>query len=175
MVMSARNLTHADQLISLEAIRNLRVLYCHYLDSGRIDALVKLFTEDSVVQVDRGTWRGRAEIHAGLSQAFAEYDVERRGNYPFVHLVSNQWVELLDENRAEGRCNLQFLLTEKAVEENPLVLMGIYADEYRRVDGQWLISRTRLDVVWPKHDVAGGEPGNGLVLPSGSVARCFCG
>jgi hypothetical protein len=166
MVMSAQNVTSVEQLISLEAIRNLRVLYCHHLDSGRIDSLTKLFTEDSVFQVDRGLWRGREEIHAGLSAAFAEYDVEQRGTYPFAHLVSNQWVELLDENRAEGRCHMQFLLTERSAEINPLVLMGIYADEYRRVDGQWLISRTRLDVIWPKPDVAGGEPGNGLALPS---------
>lgn len=164
--MGAKAATSPDQLISLEAIRKLRVLYCHYLDSGRIDSLTKLFTEDSIVQVDRGVWKGRKEIHAGLSEAFAEHDAEQRGTYPFVHLVSNQWVELLDENHAEGRCHLQFLLTERPVDVNPLVLMGIYADEYRRVDGQWLISRTRLDVIWPKADVAGGEPGNGLVLPS---------
>jgi hypothetical protein len=166
MVMSANNVLSADQLASLEAIRNLRVLYCHHLDSGRIDSLTKLFTEDAIVQVDRGRWSGREEIHAGLSKAFAEYDVEQRGSYPFVHLVSNQWVELLDENRAEGRSHLQFLLAERAVDVNPLVLIGIYADEYRRVDGQWLISRTRLDVIWPKPDIAGGEPGNGLVLPT---------
>jgi len=61
---------------------------------------------------------------------------------------------------------MQFLLTERSAGIDPLVLMGIYADEYRRVDGQWLISRTRLDVIWPKPDVAGGEPGNGLALPS---------
>jgi hypothetical protein len=165
MVMSAKNITSMAQLISLEAIKKLRVLYCHHLDSGRIDALTQLFTQDSVVQVDRGLWRGRKEIHDGLSKAFAEYDPEGRGIYPFVHLVSNHWVELLDENRAEGRSHLQFLLAERAPDVNPLVLMGIYADEYRRVDGQWLISRTRLDVIWPKPDVAGGEPGNGLVLP----------
>ncbi|MGV8919674.1 MAG: nuclear transport factor 2 family protein [Pseudomonas sp.] len=158
--------TELNQLLSLEAIRKLRVLYCHHLDSGRIEALSQLFTEDGILQVDRGCWRGRAEILAGLSSAFAEYDVQQRGAYPFVHLVSNQWVELLDENRAEGRCHMQFLATGKAVEENPLILMGIYADEYRQVEGQWLISRTRLDVIWPAFDVAGGEPGNGLVLPS---------
>jgi len=155
-----------NRLASLEAIRNLRIFYCHHLDSGRIDSLARLFTEDAILQVDRGCWRGREEIHVGLSAAFAEYDVEPRGAYPFVHLVSNQWVELLDENRAEGRCHMQFLATERAVEANPLILMGVYADEYRRVDGVWLISRTRLDVIWPKPDVAGGEPGNGLVLPS---------
>src|SRR5580658_7618631 len=113
MVMSTNNVLSADQLTSLEAIRNLRVLYCHHLDSGRIDSLTKLFTEDAIVQVDRGRWNGREEIHVGLSKAFAEYDVEQRGAYPFVHLVSNQWVELLDENRAEGRSHLQFLLAER--------------------------------------------------------------
>lgn len=158
--------TELNKLLSLQAIKKLRVLYCHHLDSGRIDSLTQLFTEDAIVQVDRGCWKGREEIHAGLSTAFSEYDVHKRSAYPFAHLVSNQWVELLDENRAEGRCHLQFLATGKPVEENPLILLAIYADEYLRVDGQWLISRTRLDVIWPAFDVAGGEPGNGLVLPS---------
>lgn len=154
--------TQLDKLISLEAIRKLRILYCHHLDSGRIDALTKLFTEDCVLQVDRGCWRGRAEVHAGLSAAFAEYDAEKRGAYPFVHLVSNHWIELLDDDRAEGRCHMQFLLNEQGSDKDPLVLVGIYADEYRRIDGEWLISRTRLDVLWPKPDFAGGEPGDGL-------------
>jgi hypothetical protein len=70
-VVNARNVTSEEQLVSLEAIRNLRVLYCHHLDSGRIDSLTRLFTENAVLQVDRGLWRGRKEIRAGLSTAFA--------------------------------------------------------------------------------------------------------
>ena len=80
--------------------------------------------------------------------------------------MSNHWIELLDDDHAQGRCYLIDFATQKPAGENPLLLLGLYADEYRRVDGQWLISRTRLDVVWPEPDIGGGTPGNDLVLPA---------
>jgi hypothetical protein len=155
-----------NRLLTLEAIRNLRLRYCHHLDANRMDALAQLFTEDAICQVDRGCWRGRDAIQQGLSQAFSAFDVQQRGAYPFMHAVSNHWIEILDENRAEGRCYLIDFATQRAADENPLLLVGLYADEYRCVKGQWLINRTRLDVVWPEPNVGGGDPGNGLVLPS---------
>lgn len=154
-----------NRLLTLEAIRNLRLRYCHHLDAKRMDALALLFTEDAICQVDRGCWKGREAIQKGLTQAFSAFDVQQRGAYPFIHAMSNHWIEILDENRAEGRCYLIDFATQRAPGENPLLLLGLYADEYRQVDGQWLISRTRLDVVWPEPDVGGGDPGNGLVLP----------
>ncbi|WP_257230379.1 nuclear transport factor 2 family protein [Pseudomonas sp. SbOxS1] len=158
--------TDLNRLLTLEAIRNLRLRYCHHLDANRMDALAQLFTEDAICQVDRAGWRGRDAIAQGLSEAFSAFDQQQRGAYPFLHAVSNHWIEILDEDRAEGRCYLIDFATQRAPGQNPLLLLGLYADEYRRVDGQWLISRTRLDVVWPEPDVGGGDPGNGLVLPS---------
>jgi hypothetical protein len=155
-----------NRLLTLEAIRNLRLRYCHHLDANRMEALAQLFTEDAICQADRGCWRGRDAIQQGLSQAFSAFDVQQRGAYPFMHAVSNHWIEILDENRAEGRCYLIDFATQRAADEHPLLLVGLYADEYRRVKGQWLISRTRLDVVWPEPNIGGGDPGNGLVLPS---------
>ncbi len=154
------------RLLTLEAIRDLRLRYCHYLDANRMEALGELFTEDAICQVDRGTWRGREAIREGLAQAFTAYDIHQRGAYPFLHAVSNHWIEVLDENRAEGRCYLIDFNSSRPASVNPLLLLAVYADEYRCVDGRWLISRTRLDVVWPEPNVGGGDPGNGLQLPS---------
>jgi hypothetical protein len=155
-----------NRLLALEAIRNLRLRYCHYLDANRMEALGELFTEDAICQVDRGTWRGREAIRDGLAQAFVAYDIHQRGAYPFFHAVSNHWIEILGEERAEGRCYLIDFDASRPASVNPLLLLGAYADEYRRVEGKWLISRTRLDLVWPEPNVGGGDPGNGLVLPS---------
>lgn len=138
-------------LVSLEAIRTLRLRYCHHLDANRMDELGALFTEDAICQVDRAGWTGRDAIKAGLAQAFRDFDTEQRGEYPFLHAVSNHWIEILDEDRAEGRCYLIDFVTQRPAGENPLLLLGVYVDEYRRVDGEWLISHTRLDVVWPEH------------------------
>lgn len=143
---------HADlnRLVSLEAIRNLRLRYCHHLDANRMDALAQLFTEDATCHVDRAGWTGRDAIQAGLSQAFRDFDTQQRGQYPFLHAVSNHWIEILDEDHAEGRCYLIDFVTQRPAGESPLLLLGLYVDEYRRVQGEWLISRTRLDVVWPE-------------------------
>ena len=138
-------------LVSLEAIRTLRLRYCHHLDANRMDELGALFTEDAICQVDRAGWTGRDAIKAGLAQAFRDFDTEQRGEYPFLHAVSNHWIEILDEDRAEGRCYLIDFVTQRPDGENPLLLLGVYVDEYRRVDGEWLISHTRLDVVGPEH------------------------
>lgn len=154
------------RLLTLEAIRDLRRRYCHYLATNRMEALGELFTEDAICQVDRGTWRGREAIRDGLAQAFVAYDIHQRGAYPFLHAVSDHWIEILAEERAEGRCYLIDFDASRPASVNPLLLLGAYADEYLRVEGKWLISRTRLDVVWPEPNVGGGDPGNGLVLPS---------
>ncbi|MGG2396714.1 nuclear transport factor 2 family protein [Pseudomonas sp. SH1-B] len=158
--------TELKLLLTREAIRDLRQRYCHYLDTNRMADLAQLFTEDAICQVDRGSWRGREAIREGLTQAFAAYDIHQRGTYPFLHAVSNHWIEVLDDDRAEGRCYLIDFDASRAPSANPLLLLGIYADEYRRVNGQWLISRTRLDVIWPEPNVAGGAPGRDLVLPT---------
>lgn len=158
--------TDVSRLLAIEAIKNLRQRYCHYLDANQMDSLAALFTEDAICQVDRGTWRGRDAIRQGLADAFTAFDTDKRGRYPFLHAITNQWVELLDEDRAEGRCYLIDLATEGPKTSNPLFLLGLYADEYRSVDGRWLISRTRLDVVWPEPNVGGGNPGNDLMLPT---------
>jgi len=44
-------------------------------------------------------------------------------------------------------------------------LLGIYADEYRRVSGAWRISRTRLVVVWPQQG-AQREHRHPSIMPS---------
>lgn len=139
-----------NRLVSLEAIRSLRLRYCHHLDANRMDALGALFTEDATCHVHRAGWSGREAIKAGLSQAFRDFDTQQRGQYPFLHAVSNHWIEFLDEDHAEGRCYLIDFVTQRPAGESPLLLLGLYVDEYRRVQGEWLISRTRLDVVWPQ-------------------------
>ncbi len=39
--------------------------------------------------------------------------------------------------------------------DNPLALFGVYDDVYRKVDGKWLIARTRIDFLWPNRSFFG--------------------
>lgn len=65
---------------------------------------------------------------------------------------------VLDDTTASGRWYLLDLHTAVGV-ENPLILFGIYDDSYRKVDGRWLIDRTRIDFLWPRRDVQGDRDG----------------
>ncbi|BDB72285.1 hypothetical protein Cthiooxydans_46970 [Comamonas thiooxydans] len=137
-------------LLEREEIRNLRTLYAHLLDSNNVAELDQVFSKDAVVEVTVGRMEGIEAIKRGLNEAFALFDRDRRGRYPFMHAITNHWVKLTGADTAEGRCYLIDFETASKPDPNPLLLLGLYADEYRRIDGAWRISRTRLEVVWPE-------------------------
>lgn len=147
-------------LLDREEIRNLRTLYAHHLDSNNIAALDQVFSADAVVEVTVGKMEGIAAIRAGLNDAFKLFDRDHRGSYPFLHAIVNHWVMLTGPDTAEGRCYLIDFETASKPDPNPLLLLGLYADEYRRIDGQWRITRTRLEVVWPERNDASEQPVN---------------
>jgi hypothetical protein len=136
------NNNNIDKLVNIEAIKNLRILYSHYLDSNRLEELTHLFTVNAIVQTDRDPWHGRDGIFDGLNKAFKEYDKNNHGNYPFLHAVTNHWVEITGPTTAGRPAN-----------ESPLLLLGLYADEYVLIDDKWYISKSKLDLIWPERNV----------------------
>ena len=157
--------TDSAKLLDIENIKQLRVLYSHLLDSNDLDKLVTLFTEDAICDFGLGRWVGRAELRSNLAKVHTQYDTNHTGSYPYMHSVTNHWSELTGSDTAEGRCYLMCWVTAQT-DRNPLLLLGIYADGYRKRDGIWRIDRSRIDYTWPKHDVLGGVPGVEANLPS---------
>jgi hypothetical protein len=155
-------------LLDIEEIRNLRVLYSHHLDSNNIVALDEVFTADAIVEVTVGAMRGIDEIRETLAGAVKLFDRDNHGRYPFLHAVTNHWIKITGPDTAQGRCYLVDFETASKPDPNPLLLLGLYADEYKRIDGAWRISRSRLEVVWPERSpgVGGGQPGREMVLPT---------
>lgn len=147
--------TDLASLLDKEAIKDLRILYAHCLDSNNIQAMDQVFTDDAVVEVTVGKMEGIDAIRAGLGNAFKLFDRDRRGSYPFMHAIVNHSVRLTGPDTAEGRCYLIDFETASKADPNPLLLLGLYADEYKRIGGQWRIARTRLDVVWPERPDGG--------------------
>lgn len=140
---------YLKELLDREQIRNLRTLYAHLLDGNNIAALNQVFSADAVVEVTVGKMEGIEAIQSGLNDAFKLYDRDHRENYPFMHAITNHWVQLTGPDTAQGRCYLIDFETASKPDPNPLLLLGIYADEYTRIDGEWRITHTRLEVVWP--------------------------
>jgi SnoaL-like domain len=146
------------KLMDIENIKQLRVLYSHLLDSNDLDKLAALFTEDVVCDFGFGLWSGRDELRQNLANVHTQYDTNRTGSYPYMHTVTNHWIELTGPESAEGRCYLMCWVTAQ-IDRNPLLLLAVYADRYRKRENIWRIDRCRVDYIWPKRDVLGGMPG----------------
>ena len=146
-------------LLDREEILNLRILYSQHLDSNNIAALDQVFSSDAVVEVTVGKMEGIDAIRAGLTGAFEQFDRDRQGSYPFLHAITNHSIKLTGPDTAEGRCYLIDFETASKPDPNPLLLLGLYADEYRRIDGEWRITASRLEVVWPDRSGADGQSG----------------
>jgi hypothetical protein len=142
-----------EELVELEAIKNLRYLYCHYFDGQQADKLADLFTDDAVCEFGPnygGDWVGKEQIHTN----FATYAAAEGIEHEVMHAVTNPWIRFIDDSTANGRWYLLDLRTAEGT-ENPLILFGIYDDVYKKVDGRWLIERTRIDFLWPKREFHG--------------------
>ncbi len=159
-------MTEIEELLEIERIRKLRILYSHYLDSNDLDRLADLFSDDVICEYGvHGTWRGKAELRKNYEAVHAEWDKLNRGAYPYLHFTTNHWIELTGTDSAEGRCYLVDTVTADK-DHSPLLLLGIYDDEYKKINGTWKIHRTRLDFMWPDHVVVGGAPGRRIPTAS---------
>jgi hypothetical protein len=142
-----------EELLEVEAIRKLRVLYSHHYDGGHLDDLIGLFTDDAVCEFGPdfgGDWVGKAQIRAN----FARYLEGEGVPYGILHAVTNHSVRLIDGQTAHGRSYLLDLRTTEGV-ANPLILFGVYDDLYQKAGGQWKFHRTRIDFLWPKRHYTG--------------------
>jgi len=140
-----------QDLLDVEEIRNLRILYSHYFDGQEIDKLMGLLTEDVVCEFGPeygGNWVG----HETIRKNFLSY-MDREGQpWSVMHAITNHIIELTGPDTAGGRCYLLDLNLADA-NTNPLFLFGVYDDLYRKVDGHWLIHRTRIDFLWPDRHI----------------------
>lgn len=143
-----------DELVEIEAIKNLRQLYSHHYDGKQVDALAELFTEDAICEFAAAfgeDWVGRDDIR----DHFARFLENEGPDFAVLHVVTNPVIRLVDPETAHGRWYLLDLQTANPA-ENPLLLLGIYDDVYRKVAGEWRIHRMRIDFLWPRREV--GEP-----------------
>ncbi len=138
-----------QQLLDREEIRELRLRYSQLLDNGQAELMDEVFTQDAEVEVTVGSMKGLDAIKQSLKQAYHTFDTQNRGHFPFVHAVTNHNITFIDENRASGSCYLLDFVTDRNQSQHPFLLLGHYVDQYVRIAGEWRISHSVLDVVWP--------------------------
>lgn len=135
-------LTRVDELESREAIQGLMVSYMTAADAkeGKGEKVARLFTED-------GTWQSvgphgnpgwAAEGRPALVTKF-DRNVERM---PFsAHFVTNAAIQR-DGDTARGQFMYFQACTYRG--DQPLWIAGSYDNDFRRVEGEWLISHMRV-------------------------------
>jgi hypothetical protein len=156
MPFTSEEIKKLRELLEIEAIRKVRLLYSQLLDSGEIDALAAIFTKDALCEFGPyGEWRGRKRIRASYQQVFGEQIKQTFGS---LHNTGNHWVELTSPTTAVGRSYLIDVLTHTDSAANPIEWFGLYDDAYEKVDGVWLIKRISLQFLWPKRQLTDGFP-----------------
>ena len=131
-----------QRLEDIEEIKALKARYCDRCDDGYDpDSIAELMTEDSVWDggTTFGVRRGREEIRTHFQKASQRVSIAR-------HQVMNPIIEV-DGDTATGQWLLFQPCTDAGV-DGAVWLAATYRDQYRRVDGTWLISHTGIDVAF---------------------------
>ena len=93
-------------------------------------------------------------------------NVQESNLFMAMHATCDHFVELTGADTATGRSYLLEPMTETAAGENPFIYLGVYDEDYRKIDGQWLIARCSLQFFWPERHVTNDFPG-GFPSPQG--------
>lgn len=142
--------TTVEELIEIEDIRKLRVMWSHYYDSGDVENLANLFTEDGVCEFSEkygGHWVGRDQIR----ENYYKYAPAEQLSYSGFHAATNVWINVLSATEAIGRWYI-LDFSFKDADTNPVSLFGVYDDTYRKVDREWKIERAILHFLWPARE-----------------------
>ena len=129
-------------LLDIEEIKALRHEFAWSLETSQPDALADLFTEDGIVDV--GPWGkmdGQAAIRKGYGRSY-------RGmpSFTAMHAVTNPRIKVNGDEATGSWYLLDLSLREAATQ--PLQIVGIYDEIYRRTADGWRIAHLTLRFLW---------------------------
>jgi hypothetical protein len=139
-------------LEDIQAITQLKHRYFRMLDHKEWDALRECFTDDVETHYENGHYcfHGIDEAMRFLSESLE--GLTAGGRYA-LHLGHHPEIELLGESEARGRWTLHAPTIDRG-EGRVGRHDSFYEDEYRKVDGQWRISRigyeNYIHASWPE-------------------------
>ena len=142
-----------SELIAREGVRDCIAKYNAYGDSGRVGELMKLFADDAIMEMDGERSVGREAISNAFRDAgrlFVAYakDVGSPRDAPVLrHFTSTIVITVESPTAAHATLYYQVLMY------HGLDHWGRYEDDFRLVDGKWLITHRRE---WVDGAVPGG-------------------
>ena len=132
------------QLARLQAAEDIKALKARYLnacDRQDPEAVRDCFAEGEVI-IDMSYFG-----HCSNRDEFVDGIFVPRGCHDHVldmHHCTNPEIEILDEDNARGTWSLNYR-NINTQERTLTLLSALYHDEYRRVGGQWKVSRSRTE------------------------------
>jgi len=131
-----------QQLVAIEAIKQLKARYFRFLDTKRWEEWGLVFTTDVVMDVPEADMltTGRAEVVRTVSGALEGTQTAHHGHMPEI--------EITGTDTARGTWAMfDYVEWPKGADGTRVGLNGYghYIDEYVREDGEWRIARTRLE------------------------------
>jgi len=143
-----------DQVLAREAIAHTQSIYNTEGDRGRLDGLLLTFTQDGVLELDRGTFEGREAIRGALSTAVDDKRREAVDPAPGAarvflrHHLTTRRIEFVSDDEADVWTYF-FVMTPIGLDH-----CGVYVDRFVRAGERWLIARRRVKIDWQSDDSA---------------------
>ncbi len=127
----------SEQLIEIEAIRQLKYRYARFLDTKQWDAITELFIPDATAAYSGGahSFDGRDEIMEFMRSSMGSTQMLTS------HAMSSPEIELTSPTTATGTWALR---DEVVMLDWNMTVRGAsyYSDRYVKVDGEWKIEHT---------------------------------
>ncbi len=126
-----------EDLLEIRAIEQLKYRYLRHVDLKQFDEVARTFTDDATASYGGGAYSfsGRDAIVGFLRQTMSRTDMHTS------HKVHHPEIELTGPDTATGT----WALEDRIVDLGYNIDIGgaaYYFDEFRKVDGEWLISHT---------------------------------
>ena len=129
------------RLEDIEAIRQLKARYLNACDRQDPEAVRDCFAEGEVI-IDMSYFG-----HCENRDEFVDGIFVPRGCHEHVldmHHCANPEIEILDAENARGVWSLNYR-NINTQDLTVTLISALYHDEYRKIDGQWKVSRSRTE------------------------------
>lgn len=128
-------------------IKDLMARYLFAMDYNDFDAYAATFTEDGELEYASGSAKGREAIKksvTGFKQAIGNIYKDADGNPATLRHVLLQAVIRVEGDRAWTRSLWMEMANDGPEGALKMGTFGIYKDELKRVNGNWLFSKRRI-------------------------------
>lgn len=131
------------RLADTQAITQLKYRYLNACDAKQPELVTACFAPGEV-DIDYGHI-GRFNCREDFVAVFVELGCH--DHIVDLHHAQNPIVEITEEDTARAEIGLHFHSINTR-DKTTFQLAGHYRDEYRRIDGQWLITRSHFQPHW---------------------------